>query len=100
MAITRLSSGCSSTGPTSTRREGFSAQGGRYGTALEAASGGGHDQIVQRLLKQGTTLTCREASAPGEDISARRCSRLEATTGASNRLKSVVQYSLNDITPR
>ena len=34
----------------------INAQGGDYGTALLAASLGGHDQIVQMLLDKGADL--------------------------------------------
>ncbi len=32
------------------------AQGGRYGNALQAASSGGHDQVVQMLLEKGADV--------------------------------------------
>ena len=35
------------------------AQGGFYGTALQAASSGGHDQVVQRLLEHGADVNAQ-----------------------------------------
>jgi ankyrin repeat protein len=32
------------------------AQGGRYGSALQAASARGHDQVVQLLLEKGVDI--------------------------------------------
>jgi Ankyrin repeats (3 copies) len=35
------------------------AQGGQYGNALQAASAGGHDQVVQRLLEAGPDINAK-----------------------------------------
>jgi hypothetical protein len=35
------------------------AQGGKYGTALQAASASGHDRIVQRLLEEGADVNAQ-----------------------------------------
>jgi ankyrin repeat protein len=35
------------------------AQGGQYGNALQAASAGGHDQVVQRLLEAGADINAK-----------------------------------------
>ena len=40
------------------------AQSGRYGNALQAASSGGHDQIVQRLLEKGADSSRRGLIIP------------------------------------
>ena len=40
-------------------RETVNIQGGRYGNALQAASSGGHEKVVQRLLDQGADINAQ-----------------------------------------
>jgi hypothetical protein len=64
------------------------AQGGRYGNTLQAASGGGHEKVVQILLEKGAADGRRDSENSDDPPKVKVILKQEFTAGFRAKLST------------